>query len=270
MSRKLPLLLVSRRSQRGIQTSAVYLARAKRQLDPTDPLDVVNQRHLAFDDLPVILHGHLEREAERLHYQRLIQSQLPQLQRYRQHFEPPPADHLIAMRQVMYQDDPQHPLSRKAILIVPVSDQLLPSAPERHMLCLLAGSRYNVVHNVIKIACDRFPSHLMNVKWCSDTLDKLLAESKNANPTFVDLPLDDRSTLARKRRRREFTIERFPSDWLPPTGKRGSLPSLTTEQKLEYKCTSAIKYAFKTLQIGYRDIHPPKDRGSVRMHKDCY
>ena len=65
--------------RRNFTTSSSTLARLRRQPNPDDPLDMVNQRALTFEDLPVALHNSLDQAKEKLHYHRLIESYLPTL-----------------------------------------------------------------------------------------------------------------------------------------------------------------------------------------------
>ena len=75
-----PIKVVLHQSiHRQFSQSAISCARLRRQADPNDPLDMINQRSLTFDDLPIALHGQLGYQKERLHYTRLIQWYLPKL-----------------------------------------------------------------------------------------------------------------------------------------------------------------------------------------------
>lgn len=84
--------------------------------------------------------------------------------------------------------DGQHPAERKAVLTVRVDDLIKHSTHEKlqpeaaqHKLKLLAGPRYDPDAGTIKISCDMFPTQLMNSKWCSDALDRLVAEAEVSN-----------------------------------------------------------------------------------------
>lgn len=92
-------------------------------------------------------------------------------------FKPPKETDIFDIRQTYYQDDPLHPLSRKATILVPV-DKLLASADHRHNLCLLAGSRYSHSNNSLRITSDRFPTHSMNVKWCFNSIENLVRSAQ--------------------------------------------------------------------------------------------
>lgn len=77
-------------------------------------------------------------------------------------------------------------------MVVPVSRLPLKSEAARHKFKLLAGPRWspdppndaglsqtenNREHGFVKISCEDFPEAAMNLKWVSDTLDRMIAES---------------------------------------------------------------------------------------------
>ncbi|KAK0554754.1 37S ribosomal protein S24, mitochondrial [Tilletia horrida] len=72
----------------------------------------------------------------------------------------------------------------------------------------------------IKIGSERFPTQVMNARWCLDTLQKLIEEA-NVNPeAYAAVPLDPRSSLAREARKPQLgrsdavSIRDFPREWL--------------------------------------------------------
>lgn len=77
--------------------------------------------------------------------------------------------------------DPLHPSSRKAVLTIRIHDlqnqKILQGSKATHKFKLLAGPRYNPSREEVKISSEELPTFLMNKKWCSDALDRLLAES---------------------------------------------------------------------------------------------
>lgn len=91
---------------------------------------------------------------------------------------------MIKLRTVYNIGDPSHPGSRKAVITLSINDlvqhgdKLLQSKQAQHKFKLLAGPRWNPDDDTIKIACDNFPTFNMNSKWCSDALDRLIAEAR--------------------------------------------------------------------------------------------
>lgn len=98
-------------------------------------------------------------------------------------------------------------------------------------------------HGFIKISCEDFPQPAMNLKWASDTLDKLITEanvrsfhfrpftvvenhSQSPKPDFKDVPIDMRHVFAKARKAKQGDHLRnrilkrpslldFPKEWLP-------------------------------------------------------
>ena len=67
-----------------------------------------------------------------------------------------------------------------------------------------------------KITSSDLPHQSQNMKWCSDVLDKMIAES-NKEPTFADVPLDVRpyiSSTSRGGQIERASIADFPKEWL--------------------------------------------------------
>lgn len=99
-------------------------------------------------------------------------------------------------------------------------------------------------HGYFKISCEDFPKPAMNLKWASDTLDRLLAAAnvrstcsgnscithllyvQDTRETFADIPLDTRHIEARIRKAKKGghiygqqthrpSLKDFPKEWLP-------------------------------------------------------
>lgn len=195
---------------------------------------------------------------------------------FRKPFTPPSAREVVQVRHQHYQGE-DHPAARKVVLTVPVASLPLKTPAAVHKLQLLAGARWEPPvpealrlksykgkerslapegkedQGTLKIACELFPASRMNEKWCSDTLDKLLAEAnvsalhtrhpscscahlphtnaptQNAKDTFADVPLDLRQARAKllksRKLRRNISLAQFPKEWLPaqaPTASRTS------------------------------------------------
>lgn len=112
------------------------------------------------------------------------------LSAYRKPFVPPPADKPVIVRSIHYQGE-EHPVALKRVIVVPVDSLPLKDDAALHKAILLAGPRWSPVphadsgvsgndlwgNGYIKIACEDFPKASLNLKWASDTLDKIVAEA---------------------------------------------------------------------------------------------
>ncbi|GAA5947241.1 hypothetical protein JCM3765_001586 [Sporobolomyces pararoseus] len=210
------------------------LARRPTSFNPSkDPLDIANTvgpNAQSFDfplTRPTLLK--LEKQRKLLHYLRLEQLQFKDLVGFRQRFVPPnPSSHFIQVRHQHYQGEP-HPASRKVSITLPVS-RLGLTPLELHRFKLLAGPRYSPPTTTtdadeeggtFKLSCELYPNEKMNEKWCSDTLDKLLKESKKSSNQFLDkVPLDQRGITKRETKSRKSKktagLKDFPKEWLRP------------------------------------------------------
>ncbi|GAA6051174.1 hypothetical protein JCM3770_002574 [Rhodotorula araucariae] len=207
--------------------------------DPLDISNLVGPGAPQFDfplTRPTLLK--LDKQRQILHYLRLEHLQFPDLVAFRQPFTPPSPSAVVRVRHQHYQGEP-HPASRKVTITAPVAALPLATPAARHKFKLLAGARWTpplvagnaadaADHGEVKLSCEMFPSERMNEKWCSDTLDKLLAEAATGD-SFADVPLDPRAARARlvksRRLKRSVSLRDFPREWLPPTpaqqGKQG-------------------------------------------------
>ncbi|GAA5931309.1 mitochondrial 37S ribosomal protein mS35 RSM24 [Sporobolomyces koalae] len=214
--------------------SRTVLARRPTSFNPSkDPLDMANMvgPGAAPFDFPLTRPTLLKMEKQRkiLHYLRLEQLQFKDLVAFRQPFQPPPSStHFVQVRHQHYQGE-SHPASRKVTISVPVSQLELASNPKQlHKFKLLAGPRFtpslSTQHGdregTFKLSCELFPSERMNEKWCSDTLDKLVAEACNSKESFEDVPLDLRGIKKRLGKNRKLKktlgLKDFPQEWLRP------------------------------------------------------
>lgn len=120
---------------------------------------------------------------------------------FRKEFVPPSKENMLRFRSLNYQGE-AHPATRKSVVTVQVKDlfesgKLDSSLAARRKLLLLAGVRWDPMGEeinyedlrllekeaiekglgMIKISSERFPEERMNLKWCSDTIDKLIEEA---------------------------------------------------------------------------------------------
>jgi hypothetical protein len=122
---------------------------------------------------------------------RTIECPLIHLLAFRKPFVHPTSTTPLVIRSVNFAGE-QHPLTEKRSVVVPVVHLPLRNEIAIQRAKLLAGVRWtpdpprdsgipadeNIAkHGFIKIACEDFPRANMNLKWISDTLDKLVREA---------------------------------------------------------------------------------------------
>jgi small subunit ribosomal protein S35 len=110
---------------------------------------------------------------------------------YRKPFISPTPSAPLVVRSVDYAGE-EHPATAKRVIVVPVAHLNLRDEGAIHKIKLLAGPRWTPdppadsgvgrneaggEHGYIKIACEDFPQPAMNLKWASDTLDRLISEA---------------------------------------------------------------------------------------------
>lgn len=232
-------------AQRTIHASASVEAKPRRQHNRNNPFALNQMGHFQYDDIPTYGHMRLQKQRQLLEYYRLVKHELPQLKELYEPFTPAPASHILEFQFTHYQGEP-HPGARKVVLRVSVADLFtaghLKTAQAKHKMLLLAGARWQptdleaVVRvnaalaespaalgeayekeplGTIKIASDQFPHEAQNTKWCSDVLDKMIAEAQT-EPAFLDVPLDIRPYIkapARGGRTHKASLADYPSAW---------------------------------------------------------
>lgn len=182
---------------------------------------------------------------------------------YRRPFVPPDSSNPLVIRSISYGGE-SHAAAAKRTIVVPVARLPLTNEQAIHKFKVLAGVRWTpepptdsgltaeeggAEHGYFKIACEDFPKGPMNLKWASDTLDRLLAAAnvsslashgvigvlraydsyallQDVKETFADVPVDTRHIEARTRKAkkgghicdrqtRRPTLRDFPKEWLP-------------------------------------------------------
>lgn len=215
---------------RSFSVSVRASAKPRKQRNANDPMSLRKMAKFNYDDVPTLGHVILQRKREMLQLLRTVEFEIPKLAALRQPYSPPSQAQCLQFRFQHYQGEP-HPAARKVVLSVDV-DQLaktgaLKDAQSKHKLLLLAGSRFHAKANdvdadkgEIKISCERFPNERQNMKWCSDTLDKLVHEANVRSAEVDQLPLDPRASLIRQDKKRHYlradrpTFKDFPKAWL--------------------------------------------------------
>ncbi|OAV90125.1 hypothetical protein PTTG_09764 [Puccinia triticina 1-1 BBBD Race 1] len=202
----------------------------------------------AMQDVPGTTHLRWAEARKRLNKLRAIKFQMPSLIKYQQPFVPPPPEAHVIVRT---QDDmgfhrgkldSQRP-NKKASMTVSLSKiPGLQGSPEAmHKFKLLSGKRWfeseprsefdtsdhhGDPHGTVKISCDDYSSLQMNQKWCSDALDRLIAEAGASADPMSDIPLDAKPTLQRNHRTKHrpwaahpHLSPKFPTHWLPESAR---------------------------------------------------
>ena len=115
---------------------------------------------------------------------------------YRRPFVPPTSADPLVIRSISYGGE-QHPADAKRTIVTPVANLPLKNDQAIHKFKVLAGVRWSPEppadsgigleesgseHGYFKIACEDFATGPMNLKWASDTLDRLLAEANVRTP----------------------------------------------------------------------------------------
>lgn len=202
------------------------------------------------DDIPATGHMYLDQQRQVAYYLRLIENELPKLVAFRKPFVPPSASTPLVVRSVDYAGE-NHPATVKRSVVVPVARLPLKNEAAIHKAKLLAGVRWSIEppknsgvqcnseegkHGYIKISCEDFPRPSMNLKWISDTIDRLVAEANDESyKSYQELPLDTRHLEAQVMKAKEGqhargrncrpSIKDFPTEWLPQSVSHSVQPA---------------------------------------------
>ncbi|SPO25211.1 related to RSM24 - mitochondrial ribosomal protein of the small subunit [Ustilago trichophora] len=213
---------------RAFSVSARASAKPRKQRNASDPMALRKMAKFNYDDVPTLGHAILQRKREMLQVLRTVEFEIPKLSAFRETYTPPKDKQYLQFRFQHYQGE-NHPASRKVVLTVNVDELAkagaVKDAQSKHKLLLLAGSRFHSkgkegTAGEIKISCELFPNERQNMKWCSDTLDKLVNEANVRTKEIDELPLDPRANLIREDKKRHYlradrpSLKDFPKQWL--------------------------------------------------------
>lgn len=198
---------------RAFHVSAASQAKPRRQRNRNNPFALSAMKHFQYDDIPTHGHMKLQKQRQLLEYYRLLQNELPQLKQFHEPFEPAPASHILNFQFTHYQGE-AHPGARKVVLNVDIKDlfgaNVLKTPAAKHKFLLLAGARWQAPNfaavqtlndalasgsdalakayesqplGSLKISCSANPHESQNMKWCSDVLDRMIAEAQVCRTT---------------------------------------------------------------------------------------
>ncbi|TCD63320.1 hypothetical protein EIP91_005666 [Steccherinum ochraceum] len=203
------------------------------------------------DDVTSAGHLVLRQQRQVLYYMRLIEHDMPNLVAHRRPFIPPSSSSPLIVRSISYGGE-EHPADRKRVIVAPVSKLPLADDEARKRFKLLSGVRWTPEPpkdggcgphesdewGFFKLSCESFPKPAMNLKWASDTLDRLVAEANDTSKAqLLDMPYDDRHLEAKLRKGKKGghakgrgytrpTLKDFPKEWLPDLPVPSPTPAL--------------------------------------------
>lgn len=92
-----------------------------------------------------------------------------------------------------------HPASKKIVLEFTTKDLLtVLTERQRTKLIKLVGPRYNPSTDVVKMSSEMFETQAQNKRYLGDLVDTLIAEAKNEEDMFEDIPFDFRHHKEKK------------------------------------------------------------------------
>ncbi|KAH7910880.1 mitochondrial ribosomal subunit protein-domain-containing protein, partial [Hygrophoropsis aurantiaca] len=234
---------ICRKTLSSIMTRRQVHSFARVQKSPKEAFSIDSFEDFQGDDIPAGGHTKFRQQRETMHYLRLIEHEMPKLVAFRKPFVPPDLSKTpLIIRSVDFAGE-EHPLVAKRSVVVPVARLPLVDEAAIHKVKLLAGVRWSpeppkdsgfcaadtdaAKHGFVKISCEDFPKPAMNLKWISDTIDKLITEANNrSQDSFAGLPVDTRHIEAKTRKEKKGnhvygrgntrpSIRDFPKEWLP-------------------------------------------------------
>ncbi|ODV97887.1 hypothetical protein PACTADRAFT_37907 [Pachysolen tannophilus NRRL Y-2460] len=173
-----------------------------------------------FDDYPSQAHDMINEHREQRQYNRIAAYEMPLLAKYRKEYKRPSVSTKpVTYRYTTYLGE-SHPAERKVVLSLKVKDLGLDGRQE-HKFKLLAGVRYDYQTDCFKMSSERYPEPAQNARFLSDTLNRLLAESKDlSKDDFSDIPIDTRYIKSKisKKKNKDY---QFPEEWKRPEDAPG-------------------------------------------------
>ncbi|EKM83517.1 hypothetical protein AGABI1DRAFT_96504 [Agaricus bisporus var. burnettii JB137-S8] len=205
------------------------------------------------NDSPSSSHLMLQEQRIVRHYLRLIEHEMPHLAALRKPFVPPTSEQPLVVRSIEYVGSKP---TIKRSMVVAVDDLPLKDEKALKRLVLLAGPRWTPSppadagiskhaewkHGFVKISCEDFMQPARNLKWISDTLDRLVERANSPakeDGVWDGLPVDLRHVMAKSKKGKKGdhlrgrvlakpTLRDFPREWLPKLPTTHEQPSLSS------------------------------------------
>ena len=140
-------------------------------------------------------------------------------------FVPPALDMPLRFRYTTYMGE-THPAARKIVVEFCTSDLPDLTAAQRTKLIKLVGPRYNPETDVVKMSSEMFETQAQNKRYLGDLVDTLIAEAKNEEDMFEDVPLDFRHHKFKRK-------PQFPDGWKMTSERKNELQLERERQALE-------------------------------------
>jgi len=145
------------------------------------------------------------------------------LSKFARPFEPPGLDMPLRFRYTTYMGE-FHPAERKVVVEFCPADLGLTDA-QQLKLKKLAGPRYNPEKDVVKMSCESYEHQAQNKRYLGDLVNRLIAEAKNDEDMFEDIPLDTRHHRIRAK-------PKFPKEWRMTEERRKELEAIRLQSRL--------------------------------------
>lgn len=174
------------------------------------------------DDITSTGHGELEQHREKREYARIAAWEMPMLSKLAKPFTLPALDQPLRFRYTNYMGE-THPAANKIVLEFCTADLPDLTPQQRSKLIKLVGVRYNPETDNVKMSCEMFETQAQNKRYLGDLVDTLIAEAKNPEDMYEDVPYDFRHHKFKPR-------VKFPEAWKMTEERRAKL-----EQERERK-----------------------------------
>ena len=119
-----------------------------------------------------------------------------------------------------------HPAANKIVLEFCTADLPGLTLAQRAKLIKLVGVRYNPQTDNVKMSCEMFETQAQNKRYLGDLVDSLVAEAKNPEDMYEDVPFDFRH--------HKFTTKlKYPDAWKMTPERKAELAQERDRKALE-------------------------------------
>ena len=153
-----------------------------------------------------------------------------------------------------------HPAASKIVLEFCTADLPDLTPAQRTKLIKLVGPRYNPETDLVKMSSEMFETQAQNKRYLGDLVDTLMAEARNAEDMYEDVPLDFRHHKLKKR------VE-FPEGWKMTAERKKDLELERERKALEEQrkeSLGTIADGVKIISEGMRSL-PKRDESRVLL-----